>query len=211
MAIDFPSSPTLNQVFTSGGTSWQWDGTTWNLYDGSDLVTTSYLSTALGSYAEKSSPSISDPTITGTASISSANFSGDVSTNNLTVDGLFLVSESAEKLDLISILSNVATANFSSASVAYIGTAPSANFTINVTNMPTTDNRVMVMSFFVVQGSTGYIPSAIQIGGVSQTIKWSGGTAPTPTNGSGKVDVFTFTFIRRLSDWEVLGTSDTNY
>jgi collagen type VII alpha len=30
-AIDFPNSPTLNQTFTSGVQTWQWDGTSWNL------------------------------------------------------------------------------------------------------------------------------------------------------------------------------------
>jgi hypothetical protein len=29
MAIDFPNAPTLNQVFTSGGQSWTWDGAKW--------------------------------------------------------------------------------------------------------------------------------------------------------------------------------------
>jgi hypothetical protein len=90
MAINFPSSPTLNQVFTSGGTSWQWDGSKWNIYDGSDLVTTSYLSTALDSYASKTSPSISNPTITGTAAIAAANVTG-----NLTVDSNVLYVSSA--------------------------------------------------------------------------------------------------------------------
>lgn len=28
-ALDFPSSPTTNQVYTAGGRSWTWDGTTW--------------------------------------------------------------------------------------------------------------------------------------------------------------------------------------
>ena len=28
-AVDFPNSPTLNQVFNSGGKSWRWDGTAW--------------------------------------------------------------------------------------------------------------------------------------------------------------------------------------
>ena len=28
-AIDFPNNPTLNQVFTSGNKSWQWDGVKW--------------------------------------------------------------------------------------------------------------------------------------------------------------------------------------
>ena len=27
--IDFPASPSLNQVFTSGAASWRWDGTKW--------------------------------------------------------------------------------------------------------------------------------------------------------------------------------------
>lgn len=32
MAIDFPNSPTLNQIFTVGNRSWIWDGSTWNIY-----------------------------------------------------------------------------------------------------------------------------------------------------------------------------------
>lgn len=31
MAIDFPASPTTNQEFTSGNTTWKYDGTKWNL------------------------------------------------------------------------------------------------------------------------------------------------------------------------------------
>lgn len=32
MAIDFPNSPTLNQIYTVGSRSWIWDGSTWNIY-----------------------------------------------------------------------------------------------------------------------------------------------------------------------------------
>lgn len=31
MPIDFPNSPTINQTFTSGNNTWQWDGTAWNI------------------------------------------------------------------------------------------------------------------------------------------------------------------------------------
>jgi hypothetical protein len=31
MAIDFPNSPTLNQVFTVGTNSWTWNGSRWNV------------------------------------------------------------------------------------------------------------------------------------------------------------------------------------
>lgn len=32
MAIDFPSAPTLGQLYTYGGRSWQWNGYAWDLY-----------------------------------------------------------------------------------------------------------------------------------------------------------------------------------
>lgn len=30
-AIDFPNAPALNEEFTSGNTTWKWDGVTWNV------------------------------------------------------------------------------------------------------------------------------------------------------------------------------------
>lgn len=32
-ALNFPTSPTLNQVFTSNGKSWRWDGTAWKTFN----------------------------------------------------------------------------------------------------------------------------------------------------------------------------------
>lgn len=31
-ALNFPTSPTLNQVYTSNGKSWKWDGTAWKTF-----------------------------------------------------------------------------------------------------------------------------------------------------------------------------------
>jgi hypothetical protein len=44
------------------------------------------------------------------------------------------------------------------------------------------------------QGATAYIPSALQIGGVAQTIKWQGGSAPT--GNANKLDAVAFTIFR---------------
>ncbi len=33
-ALDFPSSPTLNQIYSANGKSWIWDGSAWNPYGG---------------------------------------------------------------------------------------------------------------------------------------------------------------------------------
>lgn len=37
MAINFPDSPTLNEVFSAAGRTWKWDGTTW-VSVGAELV-----------------------------------------------------------------------------------------------------------------------------------------------------------------------------
>lgn len=62
MAIDFPSGPTLNQQFTSGGTTWIWSGVSWELFLGGNIVTSATLSSVLSSYAP-----VDSPTISGTA------------------------------------------------------------------------------------------------------------------------------------------------
>ena len=30
MPLNFPDSPSLNEIYTSGSNSWRWDGTVWN-------------------------------------------------------------------------------------------------------------------------------------------------------------------------------------
>jgi hypothetical protein len=37
-ALDFPSSPTLNQVYTANGRSWIWNGSAWNPYNTTNAV-----------------------------------------------------------------------------------------------------------------------------------------------------------------------------
>lgn len=39
MAINFPNTPALNDTFTDGDTSWQWNGTSWNLVTSTANVT----------------------------------------------------------------------------------------------------------------------------------------------------------------------------
>jgi hypothetical protein len=147
----------------------------------------------------------------GVAPVDSPTFTGTATFSSLTSTGLTTLAETVEILTSGTISANVFTANASNGNVFYITAAPSANFTVNVTTVPTTNDRVFSFTFFVLQGATGYIPNALQVDGSSQTIRWSSGVAPTATSGAGKIDVFNFTLIRLSSAWTVLGDVSKNY
>jgi len=135
------------------------------------------------------------------AALSGAAFTGNVQ-----------LQEVSETVVDVTLTSNVATLDWTAGNVYYIATAPSAAMTFNVTNVPTTASRIMTINVFVTQGSTGYIPSTFQIAGSSQTIKWAGGNAPTPTSSAGKIDIFSFTMQRTSGGaWLVYGASSLNF
>lgn len=200
MAIDFPNSPSTNDTYTANGRTWIYDGEKWGLQS----VATNVVLDGL-----------SDVAITSAAANQVLQYSSGssawVNSNDLTITGRLDVSELRETVVDSSITSNVMTCDYSTGCVFYQGTAPSANFTVNLTNAPTNNGYAITVSVFVTQGATGYYPSAFQVAGSAQTIKWIGGSAPTPTSSSGKIDIFSFTCVRRSSAWTVFGSANLNY
>ena len=96
--------------------------------------------------------------------------------------------------------------NFGASSIFYI-TNISNNFTANVTNLTLTANQVTNVVLILVQGVTPYIATAIQVAGVSQTIKWLGGIAPSGNANS--VDVLSFSLVYDGTSYTVLGKLGT--
>jgi hypothetical protein len=122
------------------------------------------------------------------------------------------MQEMRENIVDITLSSNAGTLDWTAGNIFYIATAPTGNMTLNVTNVPTDTSKIMTINVFNTQGSTGYIPTTFQIGGSSRTIRWAGGTAPTPTSSAGKIDIFTFTMQRTSGGaWIVYGTSNLNF
>jgi hypothetical protein len=141
---------------------------------------------------------------------------GDLTVGGLTAAGTVSLSgtvdiqEMREQLVVPTISSNVAACDWTAGNIYYV-TSPAANFTVNLTNVPTANNKVMTINVFVVQASTGRIPSAISINNNSETIKWPTAAAPTPTSVAGRIDVFTFTLLRLSDAWTVLGSANLNW
>ena len=125
---------------------------------------------------------------------------------SLTVSGLTTLQQSSEVIQVKTSATGTVDHDMTTGATFY-HTTPSANFTANFTNVPTTDSRVLVAALVIVQGTTPYIPTAVQIDGVSQTIKWLSSTAPTGT--ASKTDVISFSLMRVSSTWSVFGQYST--
>jgi hypothetical protein len=82
-------------------------------------------------------------------------------------------------------------------------TGATGDITANFTNLGLTAEYGTNLTVIINQGATPYEVTAVQIGGVAQTINWQGGSAPTG-NANG-IDSFSFTILRDGSSYVVLG------
>jgi hypothetical protein len=152
---------------------------------------------------------ITSGAITASGALSAASFT---TTGGMTVSGTTDIQEMREQIVDVTLASNVGTLDWTAGNIYYIGTAPTANMTLNATNVPTTSAKTMTINVIVTQGATGYIPSTFQIAGTSQTIRWAAGLTPTGTSSAGKLDIFTFTLLRTSAGaWIVLGSANLNF
>jgi hypothetical protein len=103
--------------------------------------------------------------------------------------------------------------------VLYYTTNASGNWTLNVrgTSGTTLTSKLAVgdsltISFLVTQGSTAYYMTALTIDGNAQTVKYSGGTAPSAGNASA-VDIYSFTIIKTAATptYTVFGAGPVKY
>ena len=120
----------------------------------------------------------------------------------ITATGLTSLAEITEVLNTKTAATGVVTHDFSTGAIWYHSSI-SANFTVNLTNVPTTNDRIITVSLILNQGATGRLPSAFQIDGVAQTIRWQNNVTPTPNINI--IEVATFSLIRTGSTWFVLG------
>ena len=102
--------------------------------------------------------------------------------------------------------------------VLYYTSNSSANWTLNVrgTSGSTLASKLAVGDSatisFLATNSTAYYMTALTIDGNAQTVKWSGGTAPSAGNANA-IDVYQFTIIKTAATptYTVLGAGPIKY
>ena len=147
-----------------------------------------------------------NPTFSGTPV-----FSGNPSfTGTPVFSGGVRVQEMIEDVVDVSHASNTVTMDYTTGNIFFLTNTPSGAMTAAVTNAPTVDGRIFTINLFVTQGATGYIPSTLTINNTAFTIKWIGGVVPTPTSSSGKIDIFSYTIMRRGGAYTAFGSATLN-
>jgi len=111
-----------------------------------------------------------------------------------------------EPITDVTIAAGVTTCNLLLSNLFFVTSVLSANFVVNLTNPTTTDGFVTTVTVLCTQNATPFYPSAVQISGAAQTLRWANGTAPTP-GGNTKIDAYSFSLIRRAGTWTVIGTA----
>jgi hypothetical protein len=142
----------------------------------------------------------SNGTLTSSNAESNLTFDGSTFTVSATssLAGHTIFQQTSEKVNSTpGATATLVTYDFNTGSIWYHSTA-STNYTADFVNLPTTDSRAITATIIISQGTTGYSPTSVRISGVTQSVKWSGGTYSVSTN---KVDIVGFTFLRTSGTW----------
>jgi len=137
--------------------------------------------------------------------IDAANITGSlsgvaVSTADITGYGVFTGTE--EAFATLTGATGTVTHDCDNGHIFY-HTTPAADWTANFTNLGLTAEHATTLSIVIAQGATAYIPTAVEIGGVAQTLLWQGGSAPSGT--ADGTDVVAFSILNDGGTYVVMG------
>ena len=129
---------------------------------------------------------------------------------NNTFTGRVDFQDIRETVTDITLSAEAGTANCTTGEVFYIdASGASGDLTIDATNIPTDNGKILNLTFIVSQGGTGRKIGTFKIDGTTITVKNISATAPTPTNSA--IDVFSYSLLRRGGAWTVLAGNAVNF
>ena len=128
---------------------------------------------------------------------------GKINLSGGTFTGMINIYSASEKLNAVSHTSNVFDLNMNTGNVFYASNQPTANFTVNITNVPTApSSQQFTVALFYTIASTDFYASTVSATNTSDssivsasTPKWAWAMVPT-TVPSASVYVQTFTILQ---------------
>jgi hypothetical protein len=126
----------------------------------------------------------------------------------LTVTGTTILQNTQEKYQVINGATGTVVHNWAAGALFY-HTNPAAAFSVNFTNVPTTDGYAYNIVLVILQGTTGRIPTPSQVNSSATgvTFSWANNTAPTAV--ASRIQVFSFSVLRIGTTWRIIGAAQS--
>ena len=169
MALDFPASPTLNQVYTSGNKSWIWNGTGWAA---NNTIGTTLTVAGVQQIINKTFISPQEVwTISATSATGTVNY-------DITTQGILYYTTAA---------SANFTLNFRGSSSVTLKSWLPVGQSVNVIFVNTTTTAYAPTTFTIDGGTAN---------AVTVTPKWQNGVIPTGNSNS--IDMYSFEIVKTV-------------
>jgi hypothetical protein len=137
-------------------------------------------------------------------------FSGSLNLlHNINVNGVTNLGSTSEIIIPLNNPTTGYTHDFTSGSILYV-TGVTGNTTIDLVNVPTTNNKGIGLTVMIEQGSTAYMVESIKVNSNNEgpvTIIWSGGSLPSGNPNS--IDIVSFSILKINGTWKVFGQLTT--
>jgi len=161
------TSTTTGSLVAAGGI-----GTSGNVYAGGNIVAQNISGTITTS---------AQPNITSVGTLT-----------GLTVQGTLTVQQTLEAYTTLYNATGIVVHNLSLGAI-FSHITPISNWTANFINVPVISGIAISVALIIYQGNAPYVPTAVQIDGVPQTLSWQNGVAPL--GNANKIDIIGFTFL----------------
>lgn len=205
MPINFPNNPSLNATFSVNSITYTWDGQKW--LAGITSIPGATGATGIGATGATGIGATGATGVNGLVGATGATGVTGLtgSTGGLGSTGATGVTPSlqTENLTVLNASTGTVVHDYTVGGI-FVHTNIAANFTVNFTNVPTTDNRISNFTLILYQGANAYYPNAVQINSGAASILWFDGNTPTPT--ANKTEIASFSLIRVAGAWRVLGS-----
>jgi hypothetical protein len=138
---------------------------------------------------------------TGDTGPTGSTFTGGT-VNNIIVAGTTTVQQIQEVGQTKTGATSTVVHDWTTGSIFYHSTMQ-ANFTANITNVPTTADRAYTTTLILKQDAVGYYANALEINSSPATILWANGTGPTGT--ASRTEIESFTLYYTSAAWTAFG------
>lgn len=142
------------------------------------------------------------PNVTSVGTLTSLSVTGSLTAGSISATGTTTVKGINEAFTIRTGTTGVVAHDYSAGTI-FSHSSIAADFTVNLTNLTLPTLNTTNITLVLTQGETAYIPSALQIAGAAQSIKWQGGSAPT--GNANKTDLVSFSILNNAGNYTVLG------